>query len=235
MPGCTTLTRTMRERSVISKLFSQEIATNEHVSSFAAFPVCCILLEGNFIESLDDIYASFGFSHSLSRSRVYSFTEIQQQLVTKHTSRKACACCQGWTVLLELECAMGVDDAACAELSLLYHTRVLSLLADKHTQTYALSLFVADEECRELRVENSVILANHGKSLPGEPSDISLMNEKYLLAVARHLGVDLSALPQCDCFYLDEFSTAMEFYAPLPTNLFPSVDKPWWRFWHAYN
>ena len=200
--------------------------------TFATLPSSYILLEGDHRDMLWDIYAAFGYPFSNAHIPLHSFAELSQSLAIPSQTRKAACYSQGWTVIIDPACILRADDAACAELSLLYHCRVLSVLIAARRQSYALSLFENDETLRELRVLNGSIQANHGLPLPGEPSEIATLTEQDMLSIVGAMGVELTAVPNCGAFYLDDFTPDANSPSARHDLLRMSPPKPWWHIWH---
>jgi hypothetical protein len=215
-----------------SSLQKQSAAPTDADSELISLSASFVLLEGDFLAKREDIYACFGYTDSQAQYQLHAFTDLAQHLTARHRTLKAAGICQGWTIVLDLENTLVADDVACAELSLLYHSRVLAICADWQHKSYALSLFAEDEVCRDLRVVNGVVRKNFGESLAGEPNALALLTARDLLAVARTLGIDLLAWQHCDCFFVDDFTPTSDWHESYCSLLCAGADKPWWHFWN---
>jgi hypothetical protein len=162
-----------------------------------AMHVSILLIEGDHMSRLDEIFDAFHTefkTENIGEDAMYdTFLEAAKALdpmpFVRNEEWKATCSCNGWTVIIDPNLWMMLDEA-CLSLSRDLPARIFGMVCEGTSGTYGFNLYENGEKVRDLCSEDSQIVADSGTPLEIESRiDKSHLFVDDILLVMSSMGV----------------------------------------------
>lgn len=218
-----------------------------------------VMVKADARGAVNEVFESFGYrvidsvkAHSWDAAIEATRGRLEERPET--VTHKSVVFDHGWTVIVDDEMVMFVDEEACSALARRFDAPVFGMCCEGVSATYAFTFFNPDLQ-RSFLLSDGEVTEDRGAPLP-EESGINLVElfDTDVLDIMQRLGFPYDALERATDF--DVWELAFEagenldlpedpppLPAPLPqptapprgTAHYPSVSikpkKPWWKIW----
>jgi hypothetical protein len=201
------------------------------------------MIKGDHLGRIGDVFKSFNYRLTGTVEHTDNWIETLKALQYPRSSKsrdivyKAVFVHNGWTVILDPEMVMFVDEDTCTQISQLLSSSIFGMVCEGTSNSYGYSLYDG-ELVRAFWASDGEIFDNRGDILPEEEGiDHSDVFEDEVLKVMERFGVnylDFENLQNFQIFELDESHMSIHSVSDtVEQPLKPSQEnkKPWWKFW----
>ncbi|MCY3018714.1 MAG: hypothetical protein NTW87_06750 [Planctomycetota bacterium] len=157
-----------------------------------------LLIEGDFLPRADEIFSVFRYQPLPDQEEITNWGQLWRILadhrLDKSTVMKAICCHCGWTVIFDPELVMPTDGDSCADLSHALGARILGVICDGKSLTYAYRLHEGDLR-RSFMVSGGKVFDDYGAPLPEEKGlKKESISEQEVLGIVSKIAFDFSTL-----------------------------------------
>jgi hypothetical protein len=184
--------------------------------------ISAIAIQGDHLNRAGELLGIFGFAAAAEPVEVAGWEEASKALAD-HNCKAVCSA-DGWTVIVDPELALMLDERACAEISRRLGTPVCGLVCEGVSGTYGFTLFREGSKVRGFCSTDGVVSEDVGESLAEEAGfDRSRASECGVIGVVARIGFDYWSL---------EGTGRVLIYRSVATPTARVAErKPWWRLW----
>jgi len=201
-----------------------------------------LMIKGNHLDRIGDIFTAFNYRLTGTVEHVDNWAEALEAMQYPRPGKsreivyKTVFVHSGWTVILDPEMLMLVDEDACTQVSRALGSPIFGMVCEGTSNSYGYSLY--DRKLvRAFWSGDGEVFDNRGDKIPEEES-IALEGifEDDVLRVMERLGVnyfDFENLRAFEVFELDESHIPVHTGSDAEEQTPPSrkSKKPWWKFW----
>jgi len=201
-----------------------------------------VLLEGDVIEKLPEIFACFGYKMTDYTETVTGIEAVWERTNwplrnrPKDTVHKAVLCNGRWTAVLDREMTIISRKKDCEKCAEQFGIKIFGYFSESVSGSCGY-YFYHPNLIREFTMSNHEILEDNGDRLPGEENvHPETLIDNGVMLIARHFGFSDTLFGAKDS---KVFIVELEFQLEsknLDLSYNPSVrppqpNKPWWKLW----
>jgi hypothetical protein len=184
--------------------------------------ISVIAIQGDHIDRAGELLGVFGFAATAEPAEVAGW-EAASKALDDHNCKAACSA-DGWTVIIDPDLVLMLDERACADISRRLGTQLCGLVCEGVSGTYGFILFRGGTTVRRFCSTNGVVADDAGEPLPAESDfDKSRATESGVIDVLGRLGFDYWSLERAD--------RVLIYCEAAPPMARLAGKEPWWRIW----
>jgi hypothetical protein len=196
--------------------------------------ISVVAVQGDHLDQAGELLRAFGYEPGAEWIEVAGW-EAAGRYLADHGC-KALYFHEGWTVIVDPELVLMLDEDALADLSRRLASQVCGLVCEGVSGTYGFNLFHEDRKVRGFCATDGVIAEDLGEPLPEEAHfDRARVSEAGVIGLVAGIGFDYWGLERADRILV--FNPGRRAPADVPMSSGQGgpdrsePKTPWWRFW----